>query len=343
MNNYAYSEPDFPPIDYADEAFYMPQPPYEDVYLDTLPNDPFPPPVYDDWLPDDVAPTFAIDPDDYPGPEQDGLQSQDQQFVDEAWRWQDTRLVGVERDDQTDRYEIGAMDVYAHVETGEVVGQYLPLMQFADEATAIEQFNALDDQFILQPEAEQVAFLESQTANPAWQPAGAAEFDAYHYLTGQQSDELPLDAIDPMLEQTFELGGVALPEPEIVPSPTQAALGEIGVRLAYADLEPPMFSDEATNTHFWIGVFQPDTSDTENCITSILSLTPDEAGGFQAQLAPCAVGDWELANTNANFLIEKAQQGGMDHAFDAAEAMARGSQQHDIWQSERGIPMELEL
>ena len=103
-----------------------------------------------------------------------------------------------------------------------------------------------------------------------------------------------------------------------------------------------MFTDEVSNTHFWIGVFQPDSDDKQHCITSILSLTTDEAGDYHAQLAPCAVGDWDTAHDNAHFLIEKAQQGGMDYAFDAAEAMARGSQQHDIWQSERGVPMEID-
>lgn len=243
MNDYDYQdEPYFPPMDYAEEAFYMPDDPYQAMYLESVGDDPYPPPpMMDDWIPEDTTPIFD---DDYPGPEQDGLQSQDQQFVDDAWRWDDTP---------------------------------------------------------------------------------------------------PLDAIDPLLEQAFELGDVEMPTPEAPQSPTHSALDEIGLRLAYADLEPPMFTDEATNTHFWIGVFQPDTSDTENCITSILSLTPDENGGYQAQLAPCLVGDLETAHSNANFLMEKAQQGGMDYAFDAAEAMARGSQQHEIWQNERGIPMELEL
>lgn len=354
MNDYAYQdepyfppmdvadEPYFPPMDYAEDAFYMPDnDPYQAMYMESVGDDPYPPPpMMDDWIPEDTAPVFDID--DYPGPEQDGLQSQDQAFVDDAWRWQDTRLVGVERD-QTECYEIGAIDVYAHIETGEVAGQYLPLMQFADQDTAIEQFNVLDEQLAQQPLDGQRAFLEAQTDNMEWQPAGAAEFDAYHYITTLQNDAPPLDAIDPLLEQAFELGGVDMPTPEAPQSPTHSALDEIGLRLAYADLEPPMFTDEATNTHFWIGVFQPDTSDTENCITSILSLTPDENGGYQAQLAPCLIGNMDTAYSNATFLIEKAQQGGMDHAFDAAEAMARGSQQHDIWQNDRGIPMELEL
>lgn len=352
MNDYAYSEPDyppidyenepyFPPVDYADEAFYLPDDPYQTMYLEAMGDDPYPPPpMMDEWIPDDTTPVFDID--DYPGPEQDGLQSQDQQFVDDVWRWQDTRLIGVERD-QSDRYEIGAIDVYAHSETGEVAGQYLPLIQVADHDTAIEQYNTLDEQLAQQSLDAQREFLEAQTDTPQWQSAGAAEFDAYHYVTTLQNDDPPRDAIDPLLEQAFELGGVEIPTLEAPQSPTHSALDEIGLRLAYADLEPPMFTDEATNTHFWIGVFQPDTSDTENCITSILSLTPDENGGYQAQLAPCVVGDLDTAHNNANFLIEKAQQGGMDYAFDAAEAMARGSQQHDIWQNERGIPMELEL
>lgn len=303
--------PDFPPLDYQDEDFYLPDDPYPDVYLDPLPDEPF-------WLSDDRA-------SDLPPVQQDGLQSQDQSFVDDAWRWQDTRLIGVERD-QLERYEIGALDLYANMHTGETTGLYLPIAQFEDEQRAVERFNQLDDDLSHQAPDQHIAFLEEQAFAhqpdpPNWRDATEPEYRAYDHINGQTiADDVGVDT----------------------PSPEQTALGEIGLRLSHADLDPPMFTDEGSNTHFWIGVFQPDSHDKAHCITSILSLTSDESGAYHAQLAPCAVGDWETAHDNAHFLIEKAQQGGMDYAFDAAEAMARGSQQHDIWQSERGVPMEID-
>ena len=299
--------PDFPPLDYQDVDFYMPDDPYPDHYMDTMPDDPF-----DHWQPPD---------DPTPAP------ADDLSLTEQAWRWQDTRLIGVERD-QPERYEIGAIDLYTNINTGETAGLYLPIAQFEDEEQAIARFQQLDDELATQAPDQQIAFVEAQAhahqPDPSnWREATETEYHAYDHLIGQQpTDDLPLLVDEPSLQQT--------------------AIGEIGLRLAHADLDPPMFTDDASNTQYWIGVFQPDIDDEATCITSILSLTADDAGNYHAQLAPCAIGDWETAHNNAHFLIEKAQQGGMDYAFDAAEAMARGSQQRDTWHNERGIPMEID-
>ena len=68
-------------------------------------------------------------------------------------------------------------------------------------------------------------------------------------------------------------------EPEVEPDPavdeaTFQALNAIGVQAENFDpnADPPPFYDAETGTAYWIGVFQPDKDDRENCVTSILSL-----------------------------------------------------------------------
>jgi len=244
--------------------------------------------------------------------------------TNESWQWHDTRAIDVKR--QPGRYEVGIIDLYADVDAGDVGGRYLPLASFRDQQAA-RSFSA---------DIEHDAI----TADTPWRSAQVAEYVAYDQIT-QPTDDLDHDftdpAFDPLLAEAFRLGGLYVPEPQ----PAQEALDAIGVHVA--DFDPaqrPMFYDEASATAYWIGVFQPDPDDRENCVTSILSLGRDpESGAMEAQLAPCAVADWDTAYANADYLIQKAQTGGIENAFDAADAMARGAQQRSLWESERGVAL----
>ncbi len=164
-------------------------------------------------------------------------------------------------------------------------------------------------------------------------------------------DEPPDAAIDPLIQTALELGGVVV-EHEVetdTPAPEDRsafqALNAIGIEADGFDpsQDPPPFYDTDTGTAYWIGVFQPDKDDPENCITSILSLGRNpETGEMEAQLAPCVPGNWDKAYRASEFLIDVAQKGGIERCFDAAEGMALATDQRDLWENERGLPLDVE-
>jgi len=165
------------------------------------------------------------------------------------------------------------------------------------------------------------------------------------------ADDPPEEALDPLIQTAIELGGVARAvEPEVEPEPVIdesafQALNAIGVQVENFDpnADPPPFYDAETGTAYWIGVFQPDKDDRENCVTSILSLGRNpETGAMEAQLAPCVPGDWDKAYTAAEYLIQVAQKGGIEQVFDTAEGMALATDQREFWETERGVALEPE-
>ena len=88
-------------------------------------------------------------------------------------------------------------------------------------------------------------------------------------------------------------------------------------------------------------MFQPDKGDPDNAVTSILSLGRDpDTGEVEAQLAPVVPGDWDKAYGAAEYLLGVVEKGGIERAFEAAEGMALAADQRDLWEQERGIPLE---
>src|SRR5690606_4493299 len=86
---------------------------------------------------------------DIPPPGQDGLQSfETPEPADERWSWHDARLIGVDRGEEAAgrRYEIGAIDLYANRDTGDLGGSYLPIAAFSDEAPATAFYHDLQRQ-----------------------------------------------------------------------------------------------------------------------------------------------------------------------------------------------------
>ena len=338
--------------------------PYPDDWYDYLPdNEPFlpPPSDLDAFIPDDYTPQDTGIPD-LPSDEQDGLQGFEELEPDEeAWSWHDARLIGIDRGEEMTegRYEIGGMDVYANHETGDLGGSYLPVATFDDLDEAEQVFHELQRQIHDDaiPAHEMMDFIEQQAFvyNPEpqnWRGAEPLEYAVYEEARGLDEldewlDVPPDEAIDPLIETTIELGGVVreLEPDEPVFTEKQQALAEIGIQADSFDPvnNPPPFYDEETGTAYWIGVFQPDVDDRENCVTSILSLGRDaESGDLVAHLAPCVPGDWDKTYGAAEYLIDVAQRGGIEPCFNAAEGMALATEQRDLWQSSRGVPLDPE-
>jgi hypothetical protein len=366
--------PEPPPIDYddwllppPDEAYFMPDDPFPNDLFSSEPQDYGYVPVDDPWLPDDdrFMPEDVPHLPDIPPPSQDGLQGFEQpEPLDEDWGWHDARLIGVERETEDGtRYEIGALDVYANVNTGDLGGSYLPVASFEDVDVAAAFYHNLQEQIHDQglPAYQVPEFAEQQAfaMNPEpeqWRGATPEEYAAYEHLRDLEDgslagrDEPPDHAIDPLLQTAVELGGIVEPEieapaPQIEDGSAFQALNAIGIEAEDFDptKDPPPFYDAETGTAYWIGVFQPDKEDRENCVTSILSLGRNpETGEMEAQLAPCVPGEWDKAYASAEYLIQVAQKGGIDRCFDAAEGMALATDQRELWESERGVALEPE-
>jgi hypothetical protein len=135
----------------------------------------------------------------------------------------------------------------------------------------------------------------------------------------------------PDLNELF--GDEDTPAPSVDESAAFKALRDIGI--AADGFNPD------TGTAYWIGVFQPDRDDPENCVTSILSLGRDpDTGEMEAQLAPCVPGDWDKTHEAAEYLLGVVERGGIERAFETAEGMALATDQRELWEAERGLPLE---
>lgn len=165
------------------------------------------------------------------------------------------------------------------------------------------------------------------------------EYAAYEDMRSLDTPDLPPDDLD--LDALFadDMDAPA----ESVESPAFKALRDIGIATDgfNPDADPPPFIDPETGTAYWIGVFQPDKDDPNHAVTSILSLgrNPD-TGEMEAQLAPCVPGDWDKAYDAAEYLLNVVERDGIEHAFETAEGMALATDQRDLWEAERGLPLE---
>ena len=321
-----------PPMDYDNMEpppdFYFDG---DDSYYDAFDYDPFPmneplPPPVD--LPDDES------------------SMQD-------WNWHETRFIGVERENRLNPYEIGVMDVYSNLATGDLGGSYLTIASFPDSDSAIDYFRGLQAEMNEKeiPVYEVATFAENKAferrPEPAnWRSASPEEYSSYEYMRDLglfDADDPPDTSIEPLIETALELGGVV--ELELDDDTAFQALQRIGIDTAdfNPDDNPPPYRDEQTGTAYWIGIFQPDKDDPENCVTSILSLgqNPD-TGEMEAQLAPCVPGDWDKTYGVAEYLIQIAERGGIEQVFDTAEGMALATDQRDLWEVERGLPLSPE-
>jgi hypothetical protein len=333
----------------------------------SMPDDPFPPGFFEetfDYQPDDdpfepftplemnaAAPSAA--PSSYP--------------ADDGWSWHDATVVAVGRvleDGETEQYSIGAVDLYANANTGDLGGSYLEIETFEDIDQAAAYYHELQDDIhergllpfqLVDYASERAAERAAARSEPApqWHGATNVEYAAYEEMLGiDESDapdlppaDLDLDAIFagdvPNLNDLVGDGGTsALSADEAA---AFKALHDIGIAAEGFDPEadPPPFIDPDTGTAYWIGVFQPDKDDPENCVTSILSLGRDpDTGELEAQLAPCVPGDWDKSYEAAEYLLGVIERGGIERAFETAEGMALATDQRELWEAKRGMPLE---
>jgi hypothetical protein len=268
--------------------------------------------------------------------------------AEDGWGWHDAALIALERpaaNNQGVEFVVGAVDLYANANTGDLGGNYLDIARFDDLDRAVDAYQAMQGEV----QARQLLpfqladFAVAQAAahgqpDPVWRSAGSDEYAAYEALQPLAAPDIPPADLD--FDSLFD----DLPEPtQDGPKPNFTALRELGITVEGADLDadPPPFIDPQTGTAYWIGVFQPDKDDPGYCVTSILTLGCDpESGEVEAQLAPCAPGDWDQAQQTAEYLLGMVEKGDMGRVFDAAEGMALATDQRALWEAERGIVLD---
>ena len=322
------------------------------------------PPDLDFSMPEDPLPDYDYKPDDDPfEPMTAGVNLQEPAdappslSADDGWAWHDAALIAVERANEAGEvtgYSIGAVDLYANAHTGDLGGSYLEIGTFEDIDKAAGFYHQLQSEihdqqilpFALGDFAEEQARERADELGepaPTWGAAAPAEYAAYEdarSLNVLDAPDLPPD--DFQLENLFDLEDEPAPAVD-TETPTFKALREIGLTADgfNPEADPPPFIDPETGTAYWIGVFQPDKDDPDNCVTSILSLGRDpETGEVEAQLAPCVPGEWDKAYGAAEYLLSVVEKGGIERAFEAAEGMALAADQRELWDRERGIPLE---
>ena len=311
----------------------------------TMPEDPFPVTDGDGSpLPADPAPWH---PHDAPV----GLPDLAQPAPDDRdWSWYDARVIGIDRGpDVEQRFEVGAIDLYVNSDSGDIGGTYLTVERFDDAEVGAAYLYELQDSSLTGHDviAQAERAVRERGDQPQWRGASALEYEAYEYQAGLTvGDAVPDLPPDSALEQLLETArslGATITRRDIPPDDAAKALNTIGLNADTFDPvhNPPPFHDPQSGLSYWIGVYQPDSGSRDHCITSILSLGRNpETGVMEAQLAPCAAGDWDRAYATAEYLIGIAQKGGIEPVFDIAEGMAIATDQRALWTADRGLPLE---
>lgn len=330
--------------------YLPPEPPPDELRFLEEP----PPEEYADYEPE----PFMVAPGQQPLP---GMELPSDEPPDH-WCWLDARFVGLEHVDDRGSptgYEVGCVDLYADTVSGDLGGTFLRVQAFGpDELDRAEDlFNRLNGYAyeknmaahelpdLAEKVARKIATREGYEP-PQWRGLTADEYALFEreFGLGQEAEaDIPPEyAQDELLRTAYQLGGVEVEQPD----PAAQALHKIGLSAEGfdPDRDMPPFYDETTHTAYWVGIYQPQADDREVCFASILSLTRDTASGaYEAQLAPCMVGDWDQAYAASEHLIGIAQRSeDIERVFEAAEGMAIAAHQREGWQHERGVSLEPE-
>ena len=197
-----------PPPDWDD----LPPPPDLDF---AMPDDPFPDDLFAgdnyDYLPDDdpFEPFAPPDLEDVGAP----TAAAPTYDSDEGWGWHDAAIIAVGRvlpDGETEQYSIGAVDLYANANTGDLGGSYLEIGTFDDIDEAAAYYHELQgeihDQGLLPFQmvdfaTERAAERAAERGEPApqWRAAGEVEYAAYEEmqsLDAPDAPDLPPDDLD---------------------------------------------------------------------------------------------------------------------------------------------------
>ncbi|CAG0996253.1 hypothetical protein ARNL5_03654 [Anaerolineae bacterium] len=265
-------------------------------------------------------------------------------------RLSDARFLALENlseSGQTLGYEVGAMEVYLDPTGLQAHGQYLTV-------AVVDSLDALENAYFpLQMAVEYGGVgphtvkdfaefaAQEQGQRGQWREATPNDLEAYwaHVGLSLPEDDPPLEVFPELLREGERLSGTS-PVRDMEGSAAFRALSAIGVKAEdfNPEQDPPPFYDVETGTAYWIGVFQPDLDDPEDCYASILSLGRNpETGELEAQLAPCVSGDWDKAYQSSQHLLGVMQKEGIDACFLAAESMAVATDQRELWENERGV------
>jgi hypothetical protein len=266
----------------------------------------------------------------------------------------DAQFVKLERHDETGQvtgHAVGCLEVSANVANGGYTGRYLEIARFEDAAEAErlhqELRSAIDSGGLPTYAVNDYAdFVTRERGMPlTWREVGPEALAPF--LEGLESepsaDEPPLDLHESLVQVAVDASN---PERDVAlnaASPASNALSAIGIEADdfNPDRDPPHYYDPETSTAYWIGIFQPDGDDPERCVASILSLGPNPATGtLEAQLAPCAPGDWNQTFESSQRLLNVMEREGIDACFLAAESMAVATDQRDLWETGRGMALE---
>lgn len=120
---------------------------------------------------------------------------------DAGWHWHDAALVVFERQDAgRSEFAVGAVDLYANANSGDLGGSYLELGAFSDLDHAVELYgrmqSAVDEQMLLP--FQLADYLEKRFQDnahkPEWRTAGPDEYAAYEAVRSLEALEMPIEA-----------------------------------------------------------------------------------------------------------------------------------------------------
>ncbi|MBW7880980.1 MAG: hypothetical protein H3C32_16925 [Anaerolineae bacterium] len=122
--------------------------------------------------------------------------------LDAGWHWHDATLIVFERENAgRSEYAVGAVDLYANANTGDLGGSYLELAAFEDIDRAAHVYRDLQaevDERMLLP-FQLTDYLDQRAQQrgqqtPEWRTAGPAEYAAYAAIRSLDAPELPIEA-----------------------------------------------------------------------------------------------------------------------------------------------------
>ncbi|MBZ0315275.1 MAG: hypothetical protein K8L91_02570 [Anaerolineae bacterium] len=253
-----------------------------------------------------------------------------------------------------DHYAVGIMEVWHDPPTGDQKGAYLHMADAPHLERAEEMRNNIyrlaDEAGVSDPDLGNFAHGLIQH-HGEWQPLTDVQWEVVDNTLAPDmpdfQDEATWAKRDQLLAQAVELSGAELAREEIdQPHELQAVMHGLGLQAEDfdpANTPPPLF-DESTNTAYWIGVYQPDPNNSNEAITSILSIQQDDTGQSIAHLAPVATGDWDHAFRTAEYLLKVAERTqDVGQVLDTAEGMAVATQHRELWDAGQGIAVESEI
>lgn len=341
---YDTSFPEEPPDLFPPREVDFVPPPDEEAYVLARLDAYVPPPIphgedytVPDWVYLDTAPdvtdTITV---------RDTTPASDTVERNTDWQLQEAGVIieAIQPDPDADPtgYAVGVVEVWGDPHTGDQTGAYLHMADAPHLGRAEEMrdniYRMADEAGVSDPEFGDFAHRLIK-GRGEWQPLSESQWGLVDNPPVPDMPDFQDDTIwearDRMLEQTFE----TLEREDIdQPIEVEQVIQRMGIQIEDFDpaTTPPPLFDENSNTAYWIGVYQPDENNSDEAITSILSIQQDENGQTHAHLAPVATGDFDHAHQTAEYLLKVAERTqDVGQLLDAAEGMAVATQHRELW------------